>query len=156
MGTAVDLEGLLVALTLAPTTFSRNRFFDMYADPAARRTHRRAKLLRSVVQHLGSPTGPRRVTVSPLPDGGAVLAYTVPAQGLRRTLPLDALELVVIRFALGRGARPPVEGGNAPPPGVAPDVLAALGSDPSDGPRIEEALSRLLPEPCYGEPAEHS
>lgn len=154
MGTAVDLEGLLVALTLAPATFSRNRFFDMYADPAARRTHRRAKLLRSVVQHLGSPTGPRRVTVSPLEDGGAVLAYTVPALGLRRTLPLDRLELVVIRFALGRGAR--LVEGVAPPPGVAPDVLAALGSDPSDGPRIEEALSRLLPEPCYGEPAEHS
>lgn len=29
-----DLDALLIALVLAPATFSRNRFFDMYADPA--------------------------------------------------------------------------------------------------------------------------
>ncbi|HSN99593.1 MAG TPA: hypothetical protein VLS89_14965 [Candidatus Nanopelagicales bacterium] len=145
MEPAPDFEGLLVALTLAPGTFSRNRFFDLYTDPAARRVHRRAKLLRNVVQHLGSPSGPRGVTITHHEEGRALLAYTVPALGLTRTVPLDPLELVVIRFALGRGARD-----------AAPDVLAALGPDPSDGPRIQEALSRLLPRPCYEEASDPS
>ena len=31
---AIDREALLVALVLAPATYSRNRFFHLYVDPA--------------------------------------------------------------------------------------------------------------------------
>jgi hypothetical protein len=145
VGTAVDLEGLLVALTIAPTTFSRNRFFALYIDPAARRVRRRAALLRSVVGHLGAGSGAQRVTLAQGEGGRALIAYELPALGLRRTVALDPLELAAVRFALARGQPAGPVGGCA----AAPDVLAVLRPEPSDGPQVEAALSRLLPEECY-------
>jgi hypothetical protein len=141
VATAVDLEGLLVALTLAPTTFSRNRFFGLYTDPAVRRVRRRAALLRSVVGHLGAASGAQRVTLAHGEGGRALIGYEVPALGLRRTVTLDPIELAAVRFAL---ARVPADACAA-----APDVLAALRPEPSDGPQVQSALSRLLPEECY-------
>lgn len=135
--TEIDLDALLVALTLAPTTFSRNRFFGLYTDPAARRVHRRAALLRGVMKQLVAPEGPRGVTLAPEEGGGGLLAYEMPALGLRRTVTLEPLELSVLRFAIARGRD------------LVPDVLAALRPDPSDAPQVEAALSRLMPEACY-------
>lgn len=176
---AIDLEGLLVALTLAPNTFSRNRFFGMYTDPAARKVHRRAALLRGVMKQLVAPQGPRAVTLASREEGGAMLAYEMPALGLRRTVPLEPLELAVLRFAIARGAQAAPAPAQAPAEAaeatdapadapsqapshasapqlapVDPDVLAALRPEPTDAPRVEAALSRLMPEACYDESAD--
>ena len=156
----IDLEGLLVALTLAPATFSRNRFFDLYTQPAARRVHRRAKLLRHVMKQLGTAAGLQQVSLHPRTEGGAVLEYAIPTLGLRRTVTMDPLELVVLRFAMNRSALPAAprtdDPGAAPAeepaqPPVAPEVLAVLSPEPSDKHLIEAALSRLLPDACYAE-----
>jgi len=179
---AIDLEGLLVALTLAPNTFSRNRFFGMYTDPAARKVHRRAALLRGVMKQLVAPQGPRAVTLASREEGGAMLAYEMPALGLRRTVPLEPLELAVLRFAIARGAQAASAPAQAPAEAadatgatdapaaapsqapsdasapqlapVDPDVLAALRPEPTDAPRVEAALSRLMPKACYDESAD--
>jgi hypothetical protein len=142
---APDLEALLVALVLAPATYSRNRFFSLYTDPEVRRVRRRASLIRSIVRHIsstmGAPppyphvsSGTRGETLKIEPvDGGAVaLTYIVPSIGLRRTSILDPLELALVRFAV---ARAPKERAAA----------AALAPDDPDRLRIEAALVRLAP-----------
>jgi hypothetical protein len=104
-----DPDALLVALVLDPSTYSRNRFFDLYSDPAVRRVRRRAALVRSILRHLAAtaPRGARLEDVldvaSPEP-GWVELSYTVPRLGLRRTTRLESLELSLVRFAVARGA----------------------------------------------------
>ncbi|WP_437689310.1 hypothetical protein [Sorangium sp. So ce176] len=151
----IDLEALFVALVLAPSTFSRNRFYSLYADPETRRVRRRAALLRSIVRQLVA--GADRAGLAPAASGGVLLTYDVPSLGLKRTAALDALELAVLRIAVARGKVPPPgqqaagdaqqEGEAAPP---APAAGAALPRDllpePADTSRIERALARLLPE----------
>ena len=129
----VDREALLVALVLAPATYSRNRFFSMYTDPEVRRVRRRASVIRSVVRHVtGSRPGEeaRTVEISPPGPEGAELRYHVPALGLRRTLTLQPLELSLVRFAMAKS-----EAGGG----------AGLGPADPDRARIEAALAQLAP-----------
>lgn len=131
-----DLEALLVALVLAPATYSRNRFFELYTDPAVRRVRRRAALVRSIVRHVVSPEEGRRGTITrvvPAAGGFLELTYTVPALGLRRTTILDPLEAALVRFALGRGSKG--EDGASP----------LLAPEEGDRSRIEAVLRRLAP-----------
>lgn len=138
-----DLDALLVALVLDPSTYSRNRFFELYAEPAARRARRRASLIRSIVRHVASADAERHgdiVAVLPGEGGAVELTYTVPAMGLRRTTRLDALEMALVRFAIARArAAAPL----APP----------LAPDDRDRLRIEAALHRLSGLPSADEPA---
>ena len=53
-GGAGEHDALLVALVLDPSTYSRNRFFDLHNSPVFRRVRRRASLVRSVVRHACS------------------------------------------------------------------------------------------------------
>jgi hypothetical protein len=125
---ALDREALLAALVLAPATYSRNRFFEMYTDQEVRRVRRRATQLRSVITHLVRPgISSRREPASA--DGLVRLVYEVPNIGLRRTIALAPLELSLLRYATARFQ----EGSAALPPGD-PDRL-----------RIEDALARLAP-----------
>jgi len=133
---ALDREALLAALTIAPATYSRNRFFELYAHPELRRVRRRASVLRSIVRHLAraTPGEPGEILgVLPVGDGRVELTYVVPVLGLRRTALLDPIELSLVRFAVARG-----KGDGGPPPGD-PDracveaVLARLA--PADAPR---------------------
>jgi len=129
---ALDREALLAALTLAPATYSRNRFFELYAhDRGLYLVRRRASLLRSIVRHLtrAVPGEPGEI-VGVEPAGGerVQLTYVVPALGLRRTALLDPIELSLVRFAVAQGS-----GGGGPPPG-----------DP-DRTRVEAVLARLAP-----------
>lgn len=127
---APDLEALLVALVLAPATYSRNRFFSLYTDPEVRRVRRRATLIRGVVRHIAGASR-EAPTLEPAGADRVALTYAVPAIGLRRTTTLDPLELALVRFALARAPEQP-----APP---------ALALDDPDRLRIESALVRLSP-----------
>ncbi|WP_437506501.1 hypothetical protein [Sorangium sp. So ce1099] len=140
----IDLEALLVALVLAPTTFSRNRFFSLYTDPETRRVRRRAALLRSIVRQLVA--GADRAGLAPAASGGALLTYDVPSLGLKRTAALDALELAVLRIAVSRGAGPQGDDVARTSSPLPQDLLP----EPADTSRIERALARLLPEEARG------
>jgi hypothetical protein len=137
LGERPDLEALLVALVLAPATFSRNRFFEMYADPAVRRVRRRAAHVRSIVRHLLLSEGLEGerlpFTLQAAAGGRIELAYFVPSLGLRRTTTLEPVEVALIRFAL---ARAPRSAGNEG---------AALEAEDPDRLRIEAALRRMTP-----------
>jgi hypothetical protein len=134
----LDDEALLVALVLAPATYSRNRFFDMYTQPAMRRVRRRASLVRSIVRHLARASAegdrePMELTIQTADDGAAEIRYYVPALGLRRTTLLEPVEAALVRFALAR-----VKGGLS-------GEQAALPADDPDRIRVEAALRRLAP-----------
>jgi hypothetical protein len=134
---AIDREALLAALVLAPTTYSRNRFFELYKDPEVRHVRRRAAQIRSIVRHVtgADPAGPGEiVSLGPGAGDRVRLVYTVPALGLTRTALLDPIEIALVRFALARA-------GGARGSGATPS------SDDSDRARIEAALARLAPSP---------
>jgi hypothetical protein len=130
----VDREALLVALVLAPATYSRNRFYDMYRDPEVRAVRRRASLVRSIVRHLTRRDPKARGQVAQVgPCGAQVeLVYVVPALGLRRTALLDPIEISLVRFALGRSAS------------SAPE-LDGPTDDGTARAHIESVLARLAP-----------
>lgn len=93
-------DGLLAALTLAPATWSRNRFFDLYKDPGVQNVRRRAGLLRGVVRHLAHAGVEGLVERQ---DGDRwILAYRVRDLGLSRTVVLTAFENAVLRVTLAR------------------------------------------------------
>jgi hypothetical protein len=122
---AIDLEALLVALVLAPATYSRNRFFELYTDPAARRARRRASLVRSVVRDACSgQEGIGEFSVG-FGEDAAQATVVVRSLGFRRTTMLEPLELALVRYALARHRGAPLSEG-----------------DP-DRSRIEAALHRL-------------
>ena len=125
---ALDREALLAALVLAPATYSRNRFFEMYTNQDVRRVRRRATQLRSVIAHLVRPGIPQSRDL-PSEDGFVRLTYEVPNIGLRRTIALAPIELSLLRFALARFQ----------------EGSAALAVDDPDRLRIEGALARLAP-----------
>ncbi len=131
-GASIDPEALLVALVLAPATYSRNRFFHLYDDPAVRRVRRRASQIRSIVRHVArvDPRAEAEVLgAEPAAGGRVALSSAVPALGLRRTALLDPIELSLVRIAMARGGR----GGDLP-------------ADDADRARIDAVLARLAPE----------
>lgn len=134
----LDPDALVVALTLAPATWSRNRFFDLYRDPTVRRARRRANLLRCVAADLaGRPDAPpgRVLEVRALDHGLTRVTYEVAALGLRRATTLDPLEIALLRYVLRRAARAP----------GAPDArdLGEVDGGEADRARIEGALARM-------------
>lgn len=137
-----DAEALLVALTLSPATYSRNRFFEMYTSPEMQRTRRRAGQLRGVVTALVSDppakSAGRVLSLDTTEDGGAVITYEVPAVGMRRTLRMRPIEISLLRYCVGRSR------GELAPLALVP------GED--DRVRIAFALQRLAPIPALPTP----
>lgn len=132
MSASPDLNALLCALILAPGTYSRNRFFELYETSAARAVRRRALRVRSVLTQLTEPwpvldaaTGPRARILSErtLEDGRVQLRYRVDDLNLTRTATLERLEAAALRYALYRAGRGEV--------------------DPSDRRLVEDALKQL-------------
>jgi hypothetical protein len=107
---AIDLDALLCALILAPQAFSRNRFFQLFEDPPARKVRRRAARVRGIIRQLvGTPGQPGEITGElVLEDGQVLLRYTVDGLGLSRTTALSELEAAALRFALHRASAAPL------------------------------------------------
>jgi hypothetical protein len=121
----VDDDALLCALVLAPTSFSRNRFFGLFEQPERKRLRRRAARIRGIIRQILTPDRGRSEVVGErvLEDGRVLLRYTVADMGYSRTASLSRLEAAVLRYALSRAGRSEV-----------PDADRHL---------VEEALARL-------------
>lgn len=106
----VDDDALFCALVLAPTTFSRNRFFGFFEAPSRRRLRRRASRVRGIIRQLVSPERGHAEIIGErvLEDGRVILRYTVAEMGFARTAALSALEAAVLRYALFRAGRSPL------------------------------------------------
>ena len=129
---SLDPQALLAALVLAPATYSRNRFFQLYADPEVRKVRRRAHQLRSVVRDLATLSLPHRgavLAVSELSPRQIWLSYERSDLGLKRRVLLEPLELALVRVALGPRGATLVDG--------------LPGPSPEDALQVEQALMRL-------------
>ena len=103
---SVDDESLLCVLVLAPTTFSRNRFFWLFEDAGRRRLRRRASRVRGIIRQLVSPERHAEVLGERiLEDGQVLLRYRVEELGFSRTAALSRLEAAALRYALHRAGR---------------------------------------------------
>ncbi len=123
---AVDLDGLLCALVIAPSTLSRNRHFRLYQDPRARAVQRRSRIIRGLVREL---LRPEEKTIEVARGDAAVdLLVEFPSLGFRRKASLSPLEHDLVEYLLARS-----RGGSAGEARV----------------RVERALLRLS-EPARG------
>ncbi|HMJ14277.1 MAG TPA: hypothetical protein VK524_22835 [Polyangiaceae bacterium] len=107
---AVDPDALFCALVLAPRTFSRNRFFNLYEDPVLRRVRGRAARVRGIVRQLTASGRLRGEIVGEqvLEDGRVLLRYRVHDLAYYRTTALSALEAAALRYALHRAGAGPL------------------------------------------------
>lgn len=128
----VDPDALLCALILAPRTFSRNRFYELFEDPKLGRIRRRAARVRSIMRQLaGQGREPAEITGEQiLEDGRVLMRYEVGHLRLRRTTALSAIEAAALHYAMNRAGAGPL--------------------DEADRERVERALARLGPEVDVG------
>jgi hypothetical protein len=103
----VDDDALLCALVLAPTSFSRNRFFGLFENPERKKLRRRAARIRGIIRQLLNPERGRSEIVGErvLEDGRVLLRYTLAEMGYSRAASLSRLEAAVLRYALSRAGR---------------------------------------------------
>ena len=102
----IDADALLCALVLAPSTYSRNRFFQLYQDGELRQVRRRATILRGLVrQFVKAAVEPR---IEPRDGGYHEVTLQAPTLGYERRALLCELELSLFRYmhakSLGRAA----------------------------------------------------
>lgn len=109
--TRPDAEALLVALVLAPATFSRNKFFEMFQEEDLKAARRRAQIIRSIIKDLTEPwPHPGEFPSHPRPhieeeverDGHLHLTYRVDEFDFRRNAILSRVEAAAFRYALHR------------------------------------------------------
>ncbi|MBM4357788.1 MAG: hypothetical protein FJ096_06730 [Deltaproteobacteria bacterium] len=94
-----DPEALLVALVLVPASYPRNRFFELFRAPEARRARRRAANLRTILDEL--QRGAIAVRVTPW-GAGFEVGYALPELAAHRRVRLERLEVTLLAAVLRR------------------------------------------------------
>lgn len=112
-----DPDALFVALVIAPGTFSRNKFFEMFQEHEMQRARRRAQMVRSLIKDLTDPwPHPGEFPSHPKPeieheeerDGHLHLRYRVDEFDFRRSAILTSVEAAALRYALHRAGKRPL------------------------------------------------
>jgi hypothetical protein len=112
-----DPDALFVALVIAPGTFSRNKFFEMFQAHEMQRARRRAQMVRSLIKDLTDPwPHPGEFPSHPKPeieheeerDGQLHLRYRVDEFDFRRSAVLTSVEAAALRYALHRAGKRPL------------------------------------------------
>lgn len=99
---SIDLAGLLVALVLVPQSYPRNRFYELYREPGARRVRRRAVQLRALIADLRKDAS--EVTTE-RGDGYVILRYQLADVGVTRLSRVDDDELALVKLVLERSGQ---------------------------------------------------
>lgn len=121
-----QVEALTVAMIVAPGVYVRNRMFDLFKAPGARRARTRAGIVRGLVPQLARASA---VTLAREPRGGEplfVLRYSIPALRLTRIVELSSAELAALRTVAARAK------------------VRCLPPDAGDAALVAGALCRLL------------
>lgn len=101
--TELPLDALLCALVLAPNTFARNQFFQLFEQPALKRTRKRAKRTRGLIrQLLGRGRERAEIVAEHVLDDRVLLRFEVPSLSYQRTTSLPLLEAALVHYALHR------------------------------------------------------
>ena len=103
-----QVEALTVAMLVAPGVYARNRMFDLFRTPGARRAKHRAVILRGILPQLVRASGVT-VTRKTFParavranEVAYVLRYVVSAIRLTRVVELSEVELAALRLVAER------------------------------------------------------
>ncbi len=138
----LDETALVVAMTVVPGLYSRNKMFSLFTDARIKRARKRAMALRLAVRQLGGG-GARNVTLEaaapPVADahgthGAATmwrLVYEMPRVAYERRLLLGDAERACILYLLERAGS-----NNVPPACACRDEDRAL---------VERTLAHLVP-----------
>ncbi len=131
---APDPDALMVALIMAPGTFSRNRFFRLYENRKIGRARRRAQMVRSLIKELTEPW-PLEGQIPSHPgaviseerfvDGELLLSFSVPDMRYKRSVRLTPIEAAALRYCLARTGK--------------------LEVSPAEKQQVELCLSKLAP-----------
>lgn len=99
----VPADALLCALVLAPNTFARNRFFQLFEQPTLKRTRKRARRTRGLIrQLLGLGRERAEIVAEHVLDDRVLLRFEVPTLKYQRTTSLPVLEAALVHYALHR------------------------------------------------------
>jgi len=120
------VEALTVAMIVAPGVYVRNRMYELFNAPGARRARVRAGIVRGLVAHLARASAVTLESESRAGETVFVLRYAIPAVRLTRVVELSPAELAALRTIAERAKV------HCLPRGADDDVLVA------------RALSRLL------------
>lgn len=118
-------DALVIAMTLVPGLFSRNRTFSFFEDPEVRHARRRATLLRGIVRQLATAAGAMESLRIARGAGRWELSYGLPAMKVQRRVSLSDVELACVHHLVSR------------------EVVGGLRVTEQDRPAIDAALSRL-------------
>lgn len=109
-----DADALMVALIMAPGTFSRNRFFQLFEDKRLRKARRRARMVRGLIKEMTEPWPLMNSSLHPVTalieceevvNGELRLQYSVPDMGYRRSARLSLIEAAALRYCLDRAGK---------------------------------------------------
>ncbi len=97
-----DEDALVVAMSVIPNLYSRNKMFSLFSDPRLKRARRRAIALRTAVRQLAGG-GARDVRVAPSKTAGRLmLTYELPRISYSRRIDVSVAECAVVRFLVAR------------------------------------------------------
>lgn len=111
-------------MIVAPGVYARNRMFDLFTSPGARRARMRAGLVRGIVPQLARADA---LSLTPaMSEGCFVLRYAIATIRLTRLVELSAVELAALRLVAARAG------------------VHALPLAPGDRHLVATALARLM------------
>lgn len=97
----LPIDALMCALVLAPRTFARNQFFQLFELPALKRVRKRAKRTRGLIrQLLGRGRERAEIVAEHVLDDRVLLRFEVPTLKYQRTTSLPLLEASLVHYAL--------------------------------------------------------
>jgi hypothetical protein len=97
----LPVDALLCALVLAPNTFARNQFFQLFEQPSLRRARKRARRTRGLIrQLLGRGRERAEIVAEHVLDDRVLLRFEVPTLKYQRTTSLPLLEAALVHYAL--------------------------------------------------------
>ncbi len=122
--TTPDAEALMLAMAVAPTAYSRNKMFALFADPRVMRARSRARLVRGLATDLARAPDAR---VSRQKVGADRVALTVRIESMQytRNVELSLAEVSALSFLCDR------------------QKTRALPCEQEDRALVESVLSRL-------------
>ena len=97
---ALDEDALVIAMTVVPELYSRNKMFSLFSDPRLRRARKRAIALRAAVRQISGGAA-KNVTIEKSGRGFA-LSYDLPLLRYHRVIALSDVERACVTFLLDR------------------------------------------------------
>jgi hypothetical protein len=97
-----DRDALIVAMTLVPGMYARNRLFALHREPEVRRARARAAMIRGVVRQLAGERGEVEAVALVHHGEGSVLRFRIPRVSFERRVELSEIERSCLVFLASR------------------------------------------------------